>query len=781
MKRLGFALFVLTIAAGLVFAAPLPPGGQEINSLVSPLFLAGSPSVTSTESPQADVINPAASGGAQRTVLDLSVVGITNVAGPISYDGTVINLGLTAPTNYGVYTVSAHYLYTGSSLGLGTLGTANFSFAKDLYPGLLIGAGLALTLGQGPSPSPGVAGNTDWGLGLNLGFLVLSGDIGILKDFRWGAAFDNIGKGFAPTNSPYAAYPAPFTPEIGLGFSLIRTKSVNFGFDSTLSSPTFSDVRLDLGTTFTIEETVSLHLATAMTLNNTLHPTEYPPRYFPLSGGITVRFATKLPGNAKYLAERGWSRSEVRPTISVTPLENSELAIGAGLNIALGQLDTTPPTITEDYPTPQWISPNNDGIKDSLGLPVRIVDNRFVYGYKFQVSDKDGAVVREIDNPDYRPESQGVQNVLDRLVAVKKGIPIPSTFVWDGRNGTGQVVPDGAYTFTVTSWDENGNSATTASLPVYVKVTPPQLTLQPVTGNDLIFSPGGSGLKNTLEITQTGSSDVMWTGKFVDSAGTTARAIEWKNSAPPSFAWDGRDGSGKIAADGVYAYRISATDLAGNTTSGSIENIIVNTLATPVQLGINPAAFSPGTGSAIQNITFTLDVPVRTDVVSWNLVVLDSKGSAVRTISGGSELPATYLFNGKTDAGAVLAEGIYHGTLDVLYRNGHNPQATSPAITVDLTPPDARLTADVLVFSPNGESPRANMIFHATASDEVTWSGEVKTPNGNAVKSYSWVGKPDATITWDGREQNGKLAPDGTYLFVVEAVDKAGNTGRSNS
>ena len=781
MKRLGLALVVLTITAGVVLAAPLPPGGQEINPLMSPLFLAGSPSVTSTESPQADVINPAASGGAQRTVLDLSFVGITNVAGPISYDGIAANLGLTAPTNYGVYTVSAHYLSTGSSLGLGTLGIANFSFAKDLYPGLLIGAGLSLTIGQGPAPSPGVAGNTDWGLGVNVGFLVLSGDLGILKDFRWGAAFDNIGKGFSPVNSPYAAYPAPFTPEIGVRFSLIRTKSINLGFDWTLSSPTFSDVRLDLGTTFTIEETVSLHLATASSLNNTLHPLDYPPRYFPLSGGLTVRFATQLPGNAKYLADRGWSRSEFRPTISVTPLENSDLAIGAGLNIALGQLDTTPPTITEDYSSPQWISPNNDGIKDSLGLPVRIVDNRFVYGYKFKIAAQDGTVVREIDNPDYRPESQGVQNVLDRLAAVKKGIPIPSTFVWDGRNGTGQVVPDGTYTFTITSWDENGNSATTASLPVYVKVTPPQLALQQVTGNNLIFAPGGTGLKNALEITQTGSSDVVWTGKFVDSAGATAREIEWKNSAPQSFSWDGRDSSGKIAADGVYAYRVSATDLAGNTTSGSIENIIVNTRATPVHLGINPAAFSPGTESAVQNMTFTFNVPVRTDVVSWSLTVLDAKGSAVRTIAGGSDLPATYVFNGKTDAGSVLAEGIYHGALEVLYRNGHNPQASSPAITVDLTPPAAKLTADVLVFSPNGDSLRADMIFHASASDEVVWNGTVKSSNGTIVKSYSWVGKPDATITWDGREQNGRLAPDGTYAFDVNAVDKAGNAGSSNS
>ena len=780
MRRLGLTLALFTTLAGFLVAAPLPPGGQEINSLLSPLFLGGSPSVTSTASPQADAINPAASGAAQRAVVDLSYVGIARLGGPFSYDGTVANLGLTLPTDYGVYSSSAHFLGTGPGLGLGTLGLVDFSFAKDLYPNLLVGAGLGFTFGVGPSPSSGVAGDFDWGLGLNLGFLALPGDVGILKDFRWGAAFDNIGKGFAPANSPYAPYPAPFTPAIGAGFSLLKTKGVDLGIDSTLSFPTFSDVRLDFGSTLTINRAASLHLATAVSLNNILQPAASPARFFPLSGGLTLSFTTTLPSNLKYLADKGWSRSEVNPSISVTPLENNELAVGAGVNIPLGQIDTTPPAITVNYPKPQWISPNNDGVQDFVDVPIKIVDNRFVYGYKFRVYDSEGKLVREIDNPDYRPESQGVQNIIDRLVAVKKGIPIPSTFRWDGKDNIGKVVPDGSYTFTIGAWDENGNSATTAPQTINVKVTPPQLTLKPITGDSLIFSPNGVGLKNTLEITQGGSAEPVWTGKFESSSGKVVRTIEWKNSAPQSFLWDGKDDASQVVPDGVYAYHIQATDQAGNTTSGSIQNIIVNTAPTPVQLSINPAAFAPGTKSPIQTITFTLGVPVRTDIVSWSLKILDANGTIVRTISGGSDIPTMYVYDGKSDGGEYLPQGSYHAVLTVLYRNGHNPQATSPAIAVDLTPPSATLTADYLVFSPIGDSPRENMIFHATASEEQGWTGLVETADGLPVKTYTWIGQPDSTITWDGRGDNGRLEPDGTYKFLVESVDEAGNVGESN-
>ena len=781
MKKHGISIVLTALVCMPVFSAPLPPAGEEINSLISPLFLGGSPSVTSTASPQADATNPAASGGAQRAALDLSYAGIVHAASPAGYDGTVANLGLTYPTDGGVYTGSLHFLGTGTTLGLGTIGIANVSFAKDLYPNLDVGAGVGLVLGAGPSPSAGVGGNFDWGLGLNLGFLSFPGDIGFMKDFRWGMAFDNIGKGFSPANSPYAAYPAPFTPSIGAGFLLVRTNSLNLGLDTTLSAPSFGDLRLDVGSTFTINKSVSLHLATAVSLNNLIDPSAYPPRSFPISGGLTVSFTTSLPSSIKYLADKKWTRSEISPTVAVTPLANNEIALGAGVNMLLGQIDTTPPTISLDYPRPQWISPNNDGVQDSLDVPVKITDNQFVYGYAFRVFDASGKLVRQIDNPDYRPEAQGVQNVIDRLFSVKRGIPIPTLLVWDGKNQDNQVVPDGTYTFDVSATDENGNSATSPMQTVHVKVTPPSLTLVPITGDNLIFSPNGVGLKNTLNISQSGSVEQLWTGQILDAQRRIVRTETWKDASPAPWSWNGRNDAGHLAGDGVYSYRISAIDQAGNRTTGSIQNIIVNTTPTPVQIGIDPAAFSPGTASPIKTVTLTLGVPIRTGITSWSLAIENSRNQPVRTVSGTADVPQRYVFDGRGQGGNYLPEGQYHAVLSVAYANGHNPRATSPAIRIDTTPPTAHLAADYTVFSPNGDSPRELMVFHATASREIGWTGEVQSAEHTVVKSYKWVDTPPPTITWDGRGQDGRLEPDGTYTFALQSTDEAGNTGGSNT
>ncbi len=776
MRFLAYVSILLLAIAGSLAAAPIP-GGEDVGALYSPLFLAGAPSVTSTASPEADAINPAASGGAQRAVLDLSYIALADLASS-TYEGTALNLGATYPTNFGVYSGSAHFLTTAASSPLyyGTLGTLNLSFSKDLYSNFLVGAGLGLTVGS--------ADEADWGLGLDLGFIDMPGDIGVLKDFRWGAALDNIGKGYYGYGSSALAVPAAFTPAVGAAFTLVRTKPVGLELNSDLSFPSFQDVRLDLGTTIDFGEFMSVHLATAVSTSNLLPygAPETPGRWFPIAGGITFDFKTNLPSNLKYLADKGWTRSEIDPTVAFAPLANNVTAIGAGVNVPLGQIDRTPPDITVTYPSEQYISPKNTGSHDYLDVPITITDNRFVYGYRFKVYDADGTLVREIDNPDYRPESKGIQNVLDRLAAVKSGIPIPPTFRWDGRDNLGKVVPDGAYAFTVTAWDENGNLATTSSYPVVVKVTPPRLDLKQLTGDDLIFSPNGVGLKNSIEITETGSTEDRWQGQFVNASGKAVRTIAWTNSAPQSFLWDGKDDSGQIVPDGVYAYSVSATDKAGNTTQGNIQNIIVDTTPTPVGLSINPAAFAPGTKSPIQTITFTFDVPVRTDIVSWSFQVVDSTGAEVRRLDGnGADLPSVYVYDGKDDGGNYLKEGSYRGDLSVLYRNGHNPTAQSPEITVDLTPPSATLTADYLVFSPIPGSPRPEMLFHSTASSEQTWTGSVDTADGTTVKTFSWIGTPDPVIAWDGRGDDGRLEPDGTYLFSLDSIDEAGNFGQSNT
>ncbi len=777
MKRLTAVALYGVIALTGAFAQYNPPAGAEdINQFYSPLFLAKGASVTSAETPEADTVNPAVSGANQRPVLDLSYIGLTgfDAAGGNGWLGHAVNVGMSFPTRGGVITGSAHFL--SSYLPAMTLGTnvgLRFSFAKDLYPNLLVGVGLNLDAGG--------YNTTDFGASVDLGVLGLSDRVGALKNFRWGIVMRNMGKWYTPVpgRSPM---PAPFTPAVGVGFDLIDNSSVTAGLTTDLSFPSFQDVRLNLGATVSLWGTVALNGGWQVDMRSLLDSSLPQGSLLP-SFGISVTIKTDLKQKSGFIAEQGWNQSEVRTRMSAAPLYGGTWGLGFGVNAPLGIVDHTPPAITIDYPETRYISPNNNGVQDALEFPVSIKDSRYVTGYLLQIEDENGNPVRAIANKENRPENKGFQNVIDRLTAVKSGVPIPATLRWDGTADSGNVVPDGTYSFTVEAWDDNGNRATSNRYFVIVDDTPPKVSLPTRAADDLIFSPNGDGSKDTLAIDQGGSVEKLWTGEILNAEGKTVLTRTWKEAAPAAFAWDGRDESGKSVPDGVYSYRVAAVDQAGNRGAASLDNIIVDTAPTPVELSIDRSYFSPNGDGVNDTVTMTPDTPAPKEVLRWSLAVSPAEGQqqAVRTYSGEKEPPTAIVFDGRDMNGTTLPEAAYRARLTVFYRNGNEPNAVSPIFTLDLTRPTASVRESDPVFSPNGDGSKDIITFFQETSNEELWHGTISDAAGKEIKRFTWHGAADRQVTWDGRADNGLLVHDGGYRYKLTAVDRAGNEGTSNT
>lgn len=773
MRVFALSLVLGVIPLASVFAQYQPPAGTDsVSSYLSPSFLAGGPSVTSQESPQADVVNPAAGAAKQRVTLDANYLGLVGTLPGEGWLGHIANIGATFPTKFGVFNASGHFLTSSlAAIDLGTYGALNASFAKQLYSDLYIGVGLNGSLGVNTA--------FDWGLSGSLGFIALPGDVGFLKNFSWGAALQNIGKGFAPV-ALRSAYPAPFTPVLGASFDVLDSKSLKVGFTGDVGFPSFQDVNVRVGGRITFQNSLALTISTGADLQELLNPGLGQRSLIP-SVGLSYTFKTKLPKKSQFLSQHGWDTTEVKTQAAAAPMQGGVWAFGAGANAALGVIDHTPPVIKVDYPHPTYISPNNDGIKDFLEFPISITDNRYVLGYSLDIYNQKGTLVRDIQNKEQRPENKGVQSVIERLFAVKHGIAIPPTLRWHGLNNNGQVVPDGTYTFVVKAWDDNGNVATSPRYTVHVDDTPPQVTIHKPKPVDLIFSPNGDGNKDTLKIVQSGSKEQLWTGKIETAAGKVVRTFHWKDSRPKDFVWNGNENNGKVAPDGVYKYVIAATDRAGNTGGASLDNIIINTEATPARLSIQYSYFSPN-GDGVKDVDeITPHVPVKSGIVSWKIDIKNAQGATVRQFSGGSTPPHPIYFDGRTEKGVPLPQGPYSAALSIVYDNGNTPKATSPLFHIDLSRPQASVTANYTVFSPNGDGKKDTITFYQDTTKEPLWKGAIYDAQGKKVKTFSWVGTADSKVVWNGRGNNGLVVPNGTYTYRIEATDRGGNTGKSNT
>jgi flagellar hook assembly protein FlgD len=416
---------------------------------------------------------------------------------------------------------------------------------------------------------------------------------------------------------------------------------------------------------------------------------------------------------------------------------------------------------------------------------VTITDQRYVAEWKLEIFDETNSLVRTYRNKETRVETLGFKNVVNRLIAGKAGVEVPPSFRWDGIYESGDIARDGAYTFVISAADDNGNTASTDVYTVMVDNTAPEAHIEEIAGAEKIYSPDGDGNKDAIAIVQSGSDEELWDGGIYNAAGEKVRNFAVRNGAPAPLTWDGADDTGRIVPDGVYSYRIAATDRALNSGDAAIGNIIVSTLQPKVSLSINDAFFSPNGDGVKDTLTLNTLAPVKEGVVGWSVTVRDNGGTIRRTITGdaGSPVPERVVFDGRGDPGTILGEGAYNAELSVSYRNGYVSESLSPVFTLDVTPPRAAVRTEYNAFSPNNDGVQDEMIFIQEGSAEILWVGEIRragaAPSERPLRTMRFAGPPPARVAWDGLTDTGSPAPDGDYTYQLSATDLAGNTGSS--
>jgi flagellar hook assembly protein FlgD len=775
MPRKAFLFIAIVFSLGPTLPAE-QLGSETVLDLASPELAGQGAFVTSQGGAPASVVNPAAAGDAQRIVFDAGILALlsTSAGGDL---GIGLELGALFPTKYAVFGGSLHFLTSPGFDGYYPVGTTfggNLNAAKELYPGFNVGLGLNLA-----------GGKDDGGDGV----MTLAGDIGIrhnigkagpLQNFTYAFVFRGLGKSYMP---------GAFTPDLGVGFDVIRLYGrddkpdpLSVRFNADLSFPTFENVVGKFGLSATVAELITL--ATGIGFNARDWRTDgRKPKWIP-SIGLTINLGL-LSSGERIAGGRLPSDGDLGISLGFRPLYEDVIAMGPGVSWSVGVLDKKPPVIIVDYDDTMWISPNNDGKADALEFGVTITDQRYVAEWKMEIFDSNGKLVRTYRNKETRVETLGFKNVANRLIAGKAGVEVPPVFRWDGIFDSGDIAPNGVYAFVISAADDNDNTASTKAYTVIVDNTAPEVTIEAIADADKIFSPDGDGNKDTLAIVQSGSVEELWDGGIYNAEGEKIRSFVVKNGPPTPFVWDGADDTGRIVQDGVYSYRIFATDRALNYGEASIGNIIVSTLQPRVSLTINEAFFSPNGDGVKDTLVFNALTPVQEGILDWSVTVRDSAGRVLRTIAGpaGIPVPARIVFDGRDNLGTMLAEGSYNAKLSVNYRNGYVSESLSPVFTLDVTPPWAAVRTEYNAFSPNNDGVQDEMILIQEGSEEMLWIGEIRRAGAPGselpVRTMRFAGTPSARVTWDGFTDTGSPAPDGVYAYQLSATDLAGNTGGS--
>lgn len=785
-KRLVFAAVLLSALSLSAFGYDPPQGGYFLNSLNNPWDMALAPSVTGSGTPSSSILNPSSQAANQLFQIETSYTGITDWGvGPQGW-GSAASLGFSIPTTYGVWGGNARFMTLPSTMfdmPLGTFGSLRASFAKELSRTLYAGSAVELTMGGN--------GTFGWGLGADIGITALLGDLGFYKDAKLGIALLNMGKGYLTSTPPAgafgsavsSAYPAAFTFGAGIRGSLLQSYYWNIEAAADLWAPAFQDLNFGLSFRLGFRDYAALSAGWSIGLRDmltgngrSLLPSIGLVGTIPLGKGLSL-FGTKHPDAALGTA------------VAVQPLYDSLYAASAGFSLSFGVKDKTAPKVSLGLPVPfrgvAYVSPESGSEKEKLTIPLRITDERYIAGWKLTIEDKSsGAVVRTFAASNELAEKLSLSSAgIRKAFGYDRGsVAVPESIIWDGRDDSGKRVEDGVYTMSFIARDDNGNTNLDyqSCLTIVVDSEKPKAMIRPMEQN-VMFSPDGDGSRDQLSFRNTGSVENSWTVEISDSAGNVVRTQRFnERSAPRDFAWDGTADDGKRVKDGKYTVILKTKDEAGNSAESSVGEIIVDTSRPDVSIALSDTVMSPNGDGNKDSLIITPKIDSAKNLKKWRVFVLDQDRKEVWAVSGNELAPpaASYVFRGTDVSNAVLSDGMYEAGINLEYQNGYMPERFTPAFLLDRTPPSASIALgdENAIFSPDNDGRRDNFKFSFQSSEEDSWNLIIRDANRNEKVVRQYQQSLPASLVWDGKDDQGRIVPDGDYEVYVFAVDKAGNS-----
>ncbi len=329
-----------------------------------------------------------------------------------------------------------------------------------------------------------------------------------------------------------------------------------------------------------------------------------------------------------------------------------------------------------------------------------------------------------------------------------------------------KVKGEGPHTVTVTARDKAGNKAST-SVDFIVDTTAPVIEVPPAGDAIPTVTPNGDRSGEQVTIPFSVSEAAVVTAVVSGADAKVVRTIE----APAAdgehrLTWDGRTKAGNPVPDGRYTVTLTPRDPAGNV--GEPVVTAVDVYAALKALTRSPKVFFPQDVDALarrSTASFTLLAPA-----SVTIRVMDSSGTVVRTAIKDKAFPAgpaTWAWNGRTDAGAFAPRGAYR--IVVAATNG--TQGATQRVTVH---------ADAFRISTS-----ATAVVRGTAIKITAVSAERLSTTPRVVVRQPgldpWSVKMTkrSSTTWTAIVTPKKGGSAGTLTLAVKATDTKGGSNAS--
>jgi len=347
---------------------------------------------------------------------------------------------------------------------------------------------------------------------------------------------------------------------------------------------------------------------------------------------------------------------------------------------------------------------------------------------------------------------------------------------WNGKTSNGGIAePASTYTAAAEVRDSFGNAGI-AKARIAVADLPPVPGENSVTPLSSGFSPNGDGLVESIDLMLSiAHKEALnsWTLAVRDASGKTVKAFSGdKAGLREKLNWEGRTDTGVIASEGAYDAELSLNYGAVYKAASVKSRKFVLALSPPTgAISISPSSPVPDEKGFVSPAIITVDArSALARLASWEVQVTDQAGATLASYE--SEWPPKPIaWDGvSTDGKLAEPELVYSVLATVRDEFGIAAKLTAPIKVASLSAPTE--TNAVIPLS-RGFSPAVKSLMRfnlAFGNLNLIKSWKLDIERDDKTVRMSWPGDPEIfpeSFSWDGKLQDGTLAPDGRYLATL--------------
>jgi flagellar hook assembly protein FlgD len=363
------------------------------------------------------------------------------------------------------------------------------------------------------------------------------------------------------------------------------------------------------------------------------------------------------------------------------------------------------------------------------------------------------------------PSTVTIRNASNAVVRTFTGSKGMGLVQWDGANDGGILQPDGTYSYEIASTAPPQPPAAIAKGLVILDSTK-TLTLSNPVVSPAFFSPNADNVQDVATVVAaTNYDDAAWTVSVINESNTVLQTQHGSGTAV-SYTWDGKSESKIMILDGLYTFRVEATEgtaAVQKSATTTLDNTLpAVSIAAPAANDVLSNVYANGA----TNVTPTGGV-ADANLLSWTAQY------------GSGAAPATWTTFGSGTTAVSGALGAWETA------NSVNGTYALRLLAADKAGNAAAITTTPLVIG-NFKATQSAYQFNVATGGTVTYASTVPFPLTETIVVKNEAGSvvrnlvtavPRAAGTFNdvfnGRNDANALLPDGPYFYVATVTDGA--------